>query len=120
MLAAATFVHTLVTLLARRRRDLAVLAALGMRRGERRSVGVVTAVLLVAGGALIGVPGGLVLGRWFWQQVATRISIASDPRTSWGALALGPLTAVVVALVVAVFVSRRNTRGSAASLIRVE
>ena len=120
VLAAATFVHTLVTLLARRRRDLAVLAALGMRRGERRSVGVVTAVLLVAGGALIGVPGGLVLGRWFWQQVATRISIASDPRTSWGALALGPLTAVVVALVVAVFVSRRNTRGSAAALIRVE
>ncbi len=120
LLAAATFVHTLVTLLARRRRDLAVLAALGMRRGERRSVGAVTAVLLAAGGALIGVPGGLVLGRWFWQQVATRISIASDPRTSWGALALGPLTAVVVALVVAAFVSRRNTRGSAAALIRVE
>ena len=120
VLATATFVHTLVTLLARRRRDLAVLAALGMRRGERRSVCVFTAVMLVASGALIGIPGGLVLGRWFWQQVATRISIASDPQTSWGALTLGPLAALAVSLVTAVLASWRITRGPAAALIRVE
>ena len=54
ILSTATFVHALVMLLGRRRRDLAVLAALGMRRGERHLIGLITALLLVATGALIG------------------------------------------------------------------
>ena len=120
VLSTATFVHALVMLLGRRRRDLAVLAALGMRRGERRLVGLITALLLVATGALIGLAGGLVLGRLFWQQLASRIGLASGSRAAWAPLVLGPVVALVLALVVATLVGRRSTRGSPAALIRME
>jgi putative ABC transport system permease protein len=120
LLAAATLVHSLFTLLSRRRGDLAVLAALGLRRGQRREIGVVTATLLVATGTVIGVPGGVLLGRWFWQLVATRISIAAEPRTAWWALGTGPALALGIAIVVALVSGWRVTRGSAAGQLRVE
>jgi hypothetical protein len=70
LLAVGTMVHVLVTGVRRRRRDLAVLKALGLVR--RQVLGVVEwqAAALAAVALLFGVPLGILAGRWSWAIFA--------------------------------------------------
>lgn len=79
LLAAATVTHSSVTSVRRRRRDLALLKALGfVRRQVSSSVGwQATTVAVVALAA--GLPLGVAAGRWAWKLVADGIGIAPIP-----------------------------------------
>jgi putative ABC transport system permease protein len=120
VLALASLIHALVTLLQRHARDIAVLGALGMTRRQRRRIGVDSSIAIVVGCIAVGVPAGLVLGHWIWRVVGRRISIPSAAVTAWGPTLLAPAAALVVALAVAALASRWVTRRTAATQLHAE
>jgi hypothetical protein len=79
LLALGTIAHALITSVRRRRRDLAILKALGFRRGQisQTVAWQATTFALVAG--LIGVPLGIAGGRWAWRLVAEQLGVAAGP-----------------------------------------
>ena len=100
VLAVATMTHVLLTSARRRRRDLAVLKALGMVR--RQVLGVVEwqAAALAATALLFGVPLGLLAGRWAWVLFADTAGVspgASVPVPL--VLAAIPVTLALAALI---------------------
>ncbi|CAN5182517.1 hypothetical protein BH18ACT4_BH18ACT4_08180 [soil metagenome] len=92
--AVATVGHVLVASI-RRRRDLAILKTLGLGRGDVRAVAAWQATTLGLFALVVGLPLGIVTGRWAWLVVADRLGARSGPQ-------IGPL--LVVLLVVAAVV----------------
>jgi hypothetical protein len=70
LLAVGTLSHVLLTAVRRRRRDLAVLKTLGLTRRQVRAVVRWQAWALTAVALAIGVPLGMVAGRWAWALFA--------------------------------------------------
>ena len=93
--AVATVGHVLVASI-RRRRDLAILKTLGLGRRDVRAVVAWQATTLGLVALLVGLPVGVVTGRWAWMTVAARLGARSDPLV--GPLLVGAI--VVAALVV--------------------
>ena len=120
VLALASLIHALITLLQRHAGDLAVLAALGMTSRQRRRVGLTAGVFLVAATAAVGVPLGLVLGRSVWRIVALRVFIPSGPVMPLLPTMIPPLVALVVTVGVAAVATRWVTRRTPAAQLRTE
>ena len=102
LLAVGTLAHVLVTAVRRRRRDLAMLKTLRLVR--RQVLGVVEwqALSLAGVALLIGVPLGLLAGRWAWVLFASSAGLApavSIPVTL--VLLIIPVTLVLAALIAA-------------------
>ena len=112
VLAIGALAHTLVTSVSRRRRDLAVLRALGTTPGQTRTMVAAHASTVGVVGLVIGIPLGLVAGRQLWRWVATSV-----PFLYVGPIAgLAALAAVPVALLIANVVAAGP--GRSAALIR--
>ena len=119
-LALASFVHAIVTLLQRHSGDLAVLAALGMTARQRRHVGCGAGIVIIAVSIVVGVPAGLVVGRWVWRVVASCVFIPSGPVMPWAPTLLTPVIALAVAASIAAMAARWVTRRSPAAQLRSE
>lgn len=118
-LAVAATVHAIVELVGRRRRDLAVLRALGVTpRGNRRAV-VASSTVLVSGAAVLGTVGGLVVGRSLWRAVAGAVGVVATPEVP-PAIAALPFVAVLLAVAAAVLPARRAGRVRPSDLLRAE
>jgi ABC-type antimicrobial peptide transport system permease subunit len=78
LLAAGTLAHVLLTSVHRRRRDLAILKALGLSRSQLLRVVAWEASALAAVALLIGLPLGAVAGRWSWVLFARSVGVASQ------------------------------------------
>ncbi len=93
---AATLVHLLVVSVARRRREIGLLRAIGFVK--RQIAGVVcwqaTTVALV--GVILGVPLGVAAGKAAWNAFATNLGVVAVPAIQVGVL-LGLAIAVLVA-----------------------
>jgi hypothetical protein len=117
-LALLTTVHALITSIQQRRRDMAVLRALGagprwMRRTVHWQATVLTVLPLV-----VAVPLGVVVGSAVFRAFIDRVGALPNPSISVAVL-LGIVVAlVVVANVVAVIPARRARRTSAAVLLQ--
>ena len=99
VLALGTLLHGLVVVLRRRRRDLAVMQAVGFSgRQVLGSVGVqATTIALV--GLVAGIPLGLAIGRTGWRLTATALGVAAPPALPWlGLVAISLLTLLAVNL----------------------
>jgi hypothetical protein len=105
-LAAGTIVALAMTLAAtvrRRRRDLALLKALGFTRRQLRACVAWQATVAAAVGAVIGVPVGIALGRQLWILFARSIYAVPEPTVpalavilvGFGALLLANLAAAL-------------------------
>ena len=70
LLAVGTLAHVLLTSVRRRRRDLAVLKTLGLVRSQVLRVVAWEASALAAAALLIGLPLGVLAGRWAWAIFA--------------------------------------------------
>ncbi len=77
LLAVGTLSHVLFTAVFRRRRDLAVLKTIGMRRHQLLGVVAWQASALAAAAVIIGIPLGTVAGRWLWAAFAGSVGIAT-------------------------------------------
>ena len=81
LLAVGTLAHVLLTGVQRRRRDLAVLKTMGLLRSQLLRVVCWQASALAAVALLVGLPLGLLAGRWAWRLFAGWPASAA-PRTS--------------------------------------
>jgi predicted lysophospholipase L1 biosynthesis ABC-type transport system permease subunit len=120
LLAVGTLAHVLVTAVRRRRRDLAILKTLGLVR--RQVLGVVEwqALSLAGVALLIGVPLGLLAGRWAWSLFASSVGLAPAVSIPIALVVLIiPVTAVVAALIAA-WPGRAAARLRPATVLRAE
>jgi len=111
-LALLTVTHLLLTSARRRRRDLAVLRAIGFTRGQVRATVTWQAVALTGVALVIGIPAGILCGRVAWRIFTDQIGIL--PVVDVPLLSL----VVVVALAMVLAVSIAAIPGESAARIR--
>lgn len=77
VLAASALANALVTIVGRRGRDIGVLRALGFTRAQvlRSTTTIATVAALAA--SIIGIPLGVIVARWGWSAVESRIGVES-------------------------------------------
>ena len=119
-LAFATVTHTLVTSVRRRRRDLALIRALGFLRRQVSATIAWQATTVAAVALLVGLPLGVAAGRWAWTLLAEGLGIPPEPVTPLVALALAVPAVLVVANLVAALPARSAGRIRPALALRSE
>jgi ABC-type lipoprotein release transport system permease subunit len=120
LLAVATLVHLLVTAVRRRRKDLAMLRALGCRAAQVRRVVLVQATTLVALALLAAVPIGLIAGRTLWAATAHWLGVPVRQVVPVGEVALVVVGAFVVGAIAALVPAIRAGRVDPAEILRSE
>jgi FtsX-like permease family len=119
-MAAATLAHLVVSVVRRRRRDLALCAALGMRRVQVLSAVVVQALLVAGAALLVGVPLGLAAGRLAWRGFASELGVVDAFRLPLGTVALVAVVVGLVAMAVAAVPAFVASRLHPALVLRAE
>jgi hypothetical protein len=102
VLLAAAVANALVVAVRRRRRDLAVLRTLGCSTGQvvRTVLWQATTVGIVA--LIVGIPSGVIIGRWTWTVLADRLGTVAVPVVSGLALAAVAATVLILANLVGI------------------
>jgi ABC-type antimicrobial peptide transport system permease subunit len=118
--AAATLGLALASSIRRRRRDLALLKALGFTQGQIATAVSCQASVTALFGVIVGGPLGIVLGRWLWTTFANRIYAVPDATVPVLQVIFIALGALVMANLVAVIPARSAARTSAALILRAE
>jgi len=112
VLATVTLLHTLTASVRRRDHELAILMALGFKRGQLAASVMWQTLTLALIGIAVGVPLGVVLGRATWTAVAENIGSVQRAVMPVGAIALlvglSALAVTVVALAPAWLATRVN------------
>jgi predicted lysophospholipase L1 biosynthesis ABC-type transport system permease subunit len=122
-LALAASIAYLVTLAAAvraRRRDLAVLQALGLTGTQIRASVVAQTLLTVGATVALGVPLGVLAGRLSWVRYATDIGVPTDPTVPLLLLLAISGAAVAGCAIVSLVPGNRAARTPAAELLRTE
>jgi hypothetical protein len=121
LLAVGTLAHVLITGVRRRRRDLAVLKSLGLTRSQLRAVVAWQATALAAGALLIGVPAGVIAGRWTWAVFATAAGVSPQATVALPVVLLAvPVVTLLLANMIATFPGRVAARLRPATVLRTE
>jgi ABC-type lipoprotein release transport system permease subunit len=120
LLALAMMTHTLVTSVRRRRRDLAVLKTLGFVRGQVVATIAWQATTFAMVALAIGLPLGLVAGRWAWQLTAAALGVDSGPVVPLAAMLAVAAGTVLAANLVAAVPGRAASRLQTAAALRSE
>jgi putative ABC transport system permease protein len=120
MLAALTLAHLLITSVRRRRRDFAMLRALGFTSGQLSGTVAVLATTLVALALVVGIPAGLILAHVLWQLFAHNLGVVARPAMPVGAIAAVVPIAIVAANLVGYAAARRARRIDPAAALRTE
>jgi hypothetical protein len=95
-----TIVHLQVSAIRRRRRDLAILKSLGMPPAKVSAAIFWQATTVGLVSTLLGLPLGVVAGRWMWNLLASQLGVVPQPQVP--VLALAGLCAGVLVVVNAV------------------
>ena len=104
----------------RRRRDLALLKALGFTPRQLASAIAWQASIAAVVGVVVGVPLGIALGRWLWTLFAREIGAVPAPTVPVWWTVVAALAAVILANVVAAFPGRTAARTPTALVLRDE
>lgn len=120
LLGVGAVAHTLSSTARRRRHDVAMLRALGMRPRDSGAIVYVQAGVIALAGVVFGVPLGLVLGRTVWRSVALDTPIEVVVPQAWSAVALVVLAVFATAAILAVWPSKRLASLQLASELRSE
>lgn len=119
VLASGIIAHTLLTSVRRRRRELAVLKTLGFVSGQVRATVAWQATALAIAGLAVGVPLGLLAGRWAWIAFAGQVAIVPAPVISPLMLLAVPAV-VLLANAIAAIPARAAGRTQPAVTLRAE
>jgi ABC-type lipoprotein release transport system permease subunit len=120
VLASATVAHALVSSIRRRRRDFAMLATLGLTRRQVSSSVAWQSTTVGVCALLIGVPLGIIGGRWAWSLLADDLGTVSEPRIPLLALLLGIPVVLLLCNAVAYLPGRAAARLRPAAVLRSE
>jgi hypothetical protein len=119
LLACGIIAHTLLTSVRRRRRDLAILKTVGFVTRQVRATVAWQATALACAGLIVGVPLGLLAGRWAWLLFAGQEAIVPAP-------VISPLTLLAIPAVlllanaIAAIPARSAARTQPAVILRSE
>ena len=122
-LALGAIVALALTLLAsvrQRRRDLALLKTIGFVRRQLAAAVAWQATVAAVVGMVVGIPLGLVTGRWLWDLFARQIYAVPYPTVSVVSVILVALGTLVLANVVAAVPARNAARTPTALMLRSE
>jgi hypothetical protein len=111
---------TLTASVRRRRRDLALLKALGFSERQLAACVAWQSTVAVAVGVIVGTPLGIALGRWLWALFAHEIFAVPSATVPTLALVYVGLGALVLANVVAALPGRYAARTPTALVLRAE
>jgi hypothetical protein len=103
----ATLIHALVSTMRRRVTDLSVLRALGCTPRQLSSTLRWQGFMLTAAAFVVGIPVGLVAGRFAWRAFASHIGIAPDGVVPILTLEVAAAALLAITIVVASAVGRR-------------
>jgi ABC-type lipoprotein release transport system permease subunit len=120
LLAVGTLAHVLLTTVRRRRRDLAVLKTLGLTRSQVQAVVAWNATALAAAALLIGVPLGIVAGRWAWAIFADAAGVAPSPAVNLPLILLVIPATIALANLIAALPGRQAARLRPGGVLRTE
>jgi hypothetical protein len=99
LLMAAVGAHGFFVAIRRRRRDLSVLRILGARRAALRGIGLSQGTTIVILAAIVGIPVGVIIGRWAWLTLAGHYGLLAVPEVPAAVIAaLVGLEAILAAL----------------------
>jgi hypothetical protein len=111
---------TLVASVRRRRRDLALLKTLGFTERQLMAAVAWQASVSAVIGVIIGLPLGIIVGRWLWTLFARQIYAVPQPSVPLLAVTLVGLGTLVLANVVAALPGLIAARTPTALLLRAE
>jgi ABC-type antimicrobial peptide transport system permease subunit len=114
----ATLTHTLLTSIRRRRRDLAILKALGFGRGQVTAAIGWQATTMAALALLLGIPVGIAAGRLVWTVFANTLGVVPEPVVALGAILLLIPAVLIVGILIAILPARSAGRTRAAIMLR--
>lgn len=96
VLGVAVSIHALLIVGRRSRRAIAVLRAIGATRNQVARFLLSQALIIAALAILIGVVGGLVLGRLSWNRYADGLGVVPDPRIHVAAIVVAVATLAAI------------------------
>jgi predicted lysophospholipase L1 biosynthesis ABC-type transport system permease subunit len=99
---------------------VALLKTLGFTRRQLAAVVAWQSSVAVAIGVVVGVPAGIVFGRWLWDLFAHNIDVVPAPTVPVMLMVLIGLGALVIANLVAAVPGVIAARTKTASLLRAE
>jgi putative ABC transport system permease protein len=102
LLACGTIAHTLLTSVRQRRRELAILKTLGFVTRQVRATVAWQATAIAGVGLVVGVPLGLIAGRYTWLLFAGHAAIIPAPVISPLTLLASPVVLALANLIAAV------------------
>jgi ABC-type lipoprotein release transport system permease subunit len=111
---------TLVAVVRRRRRDLALLKTLGFTRRQLAECVATQAVIAAVVGMVIGIPLGIIIGRQLWLLFARAIHVVPEPSVPLLAIVLIGAGAIVLAIVAAALPGLKAANTSAGVSLRAE
>ena len=119
LLATGTVAHTLLTSVRRRRRELAILKAVGFVPRQVRATVAWQATAIAASSLIIGLPLGIAAGRWAWTLFASQFAIEPVPVISPLVLLAFPAV-LVLANAIAAFPAQAAAHTQPAMVLRAE
>jgi len=119
-LALATLAHGLVTSVARRRRDLAVLKTLGFERGQVSGAVAWQATTLTGLALVVGMPLGIAAGHWGWKAFAGQLGVFPESVTPLATILVAGGVALLLANLIAALPARSAARTQPAVVLRSE
>ena len=119
-LAVGTLTHVLLTGVRRRRRDLAVLKALGLTRAQLQGAIAWEATALAAAALLVGMPAGIVAGRLAWAAFAAGAGVATGATFDLALVLLTVPATLLLANVIADWPGQAAARLRPAAVLRAE
>ena len=111
---------TLAASVRRRRRDLALLKSIGFTQRQLGAAVAWQASVNAIVGTAIGVPVGIIVGRWLWVLFARQIYAVPEPTVPVVSVILIGIGALVLANVVAALPARLAARTPTALMLRAE
>jgi ABC-type lipoprotein release transport system permease subunit len=111
---------TLTSSVRSRRREFALLKALGFTRRQLGSIVAWQSTVAAVLGVVVGIPVGIAIGRWLWTLFADGINAVPLPDVPVFEVALVALGAIVFANVVALIPARIAAGTPTAVLLRSE
>jgi hypothetical protein len=103
-----------------RRAEFAVYKALGLDEKMSRRIVYFQASVIATIGLVLGVPLGIIIGRWGWSAVATRVPMVDIPPLSIVVVVLAVPIVLAASTAVAVWPARRVARAKPAEALRSE
>jgi ABC-type antimicrobial peptide transport system permease subunit len=118
--AVGTLAHVLLTGVRRRRRDLALLKTLGFERSQVLGVVAWEASAFAVVALLIGLPLGILAGRWAWAYFANAAGAPADASVPLTAVLLAIPVTLALAIAIAAWPGWTAARLRPAAVLRAE